>query len=369
VIGAAVAVVLVTGGADEAKAQTVRFQQPTDNGPDPFTSHADVRREKRVDVGSGPFGGTGSDLVCDRELLIRSLRARPDRLREWARVLGVEPTGAAVARYIRKLRPVTLTRDTRVTNHSFVDGRAVAFQAILQAGTAVLVDKDGVPVARCRCGNPLLEPTFIKVAECLGCPPHYRPPRPCRYYDYNDQDYLRFDDQDYERAYDPRDYRGACYLPYPDPPSVRRRRRAPPPPAAEPARNPSASFSPPSGRVGQAFTLLVSGFAPNRTLPFTLTRPDGVVERYTVTTGSDGSGRHSFAPTGSDNVLGTYTAVITDPATGDRATASARLLPAETQPPATETSPQGLNCEVPRSQAEFERCHPPQEGPGAGATP
>ena len=99
---------LTLGGEDEAKAQTVRFQAPTDTGPDPFTAPADVRG-RRVEVGSGPFGGTGSDLVCDRELLIRSLAARPDRMREWARVLGVETDARRVARYIRKLRPVTLT--------------------------------------------------------------------------------------------------------------------------------------------------------------------------------------------------------------------------------------------------------------------
>ena len=55
-----------------------------------------------MEVGSGPFGGTGSDLVCDRELLIKSLRARPDRLEEWARVLGIEPDIGVVARYIRE---------------------------------------------------------------------------------------------------------------------------------------------------------------------------------------------------------------------------------------------------------------------------
>ncbi len=91
------------------------------------------------------------------------------------------PEIGAVARYIRKLKPVTLTRDTRVTNHSFVDGRAVGFQAILQAGTAVLVDENGEPVARCRCGNPLLEPVFIKTAKCHGCPPNYKPPKGCAY--------------------------------------------------------------------------------------------------------------------------------------------------------------------------------------------
>lgn len=237
---------LVAGcGGDKAKpaaaeAQTVRFQKPTDKGPDPFTKPADVRGAKRVDVGSGPFGGTGSDLVCDRELLIRSLKARPDRLREWARVLRIDPTPSAVARFIRKLRPVTLTQDTRVTNHSFVNGRTVGFQSILQAGTAVLVDKDGRPVARCRCGNPLLEPTFVKVAKCYGCPPHYEPPPPCDYYDYNDRTYNKYDDTDYKRAYDPRDYRGKCYLPYPDPPRTSYRRSRPPPPAQT-----TTSYTPP----------------------------------------------------------------------------------------------------------------------------
>src|SRR5688572_25459760 len=180
-------VVLLAGCGDDdsggEKGQTVRFQKPTDAGPDPFVKKADARGSKRVKVGSGPFGGTGSDLVCDRELLIRSLRARPDRMREWARVLGVEPNIRVVARYIRRLRPVTLTRDTRVTNHNFVNGRAVAYQAILAAGTAVLVDRRGVPVARCRCGNPLLEPIYIPTAKCFGCPPDYRPPPPCDNYD------------------------------------------------------------------------------------------------------------------------------------------------------------------------------------------
>ena len=80
---------LVLGGEDEAEAQTIQFEAPTDVGDDPFTEPADRRGAKKVQVlGDGPFGGTGSDLVCDRELLIRSLVARPDRLREWARVLG-----------------------------------------------------------------------------------------------------------------------------------------------------------------------------------------------------------------------------------------------------------------------------------------
>lgn len=344
---------LTLGGEDEAKAQTVRFQAPTDDGPDPFTRPADRHGGDRVKVGSGPFGGTGSDLVCDRELLIRSLAARPDRLREWARVLGVTPSAGAVARYIRKLRPVTLTRDTRVTNHSFVDGRAVAFQSILQAGTAVLVDKDGVPVARCRCGNPLLEAIFIAEAECFACPPDYRPPPPCEYYDYDDRDYDRYGDAYWKRAYVRSDFVAVCYLPYPDPPQIRgtpRRRRTPKPAQQEEVRNPAASFSPSSGTAADTYTLYASGFRPNVALSVRLVRPDGVAESYSIATGGGGSGSYTF-PRVADPVLGTYTATISDPGIGDMATASTTVSAAPAPAPTDE-----LQCDPPRSQLEFEQC-------------
>jgi len=53
---------------------------------------------------------------------------------------------------------VVLRYDTRVTNHGFANGVATPYQSVLQAGTAVLVDRFGVPRARCYCGNPLLPP-------------------------------------------------------------------------------------------------------------------------------------------------------------------------------------------------------------------
>jgi hypothetical protein len=357
---------LTLGGEGEAKAQTVRFQAPTESGPDPFTKPAERRGTKRVKVGSGPFGGSGSDLVCDRELLIRSLAAQPERLYEWARVLGVTPTERSVARYIRKLRPVTLTRDTRVTNHSFVGGRAVAFQSILQAGTAVLVDRDGVPVARCRCGNPLLKPIFIQEAECFGCPQDYVPPPPCQYYDYDDRDFDRYGDAYWKRVYVSADFVDVCYFPYPDPPSVRgapsgdgtptrTRRRPKPPPQQEPqpeeeVRYPAASFSPASGTANDTYTLYASGFRSNVTLTVYLTRPDGVGESYSITTGSDGSGSYTF-PHVSNPVLGTYTATITDPGTGESATTSTTVSAAP-----AESGTDELQCDPPRSQLESEQC-------------
>jgi hypothetical protein len=294
------------GGSDEKKGQVVRFQKPTESGPDPFTAQpTDIQGPDRVQVGSGPYGGTGSDLVCDRELLIRSLKARPDRLRAWAETIHITPTYAAVARYIRKLRPVTLTRDTRVTNHSFVGGRASGYQAILQAGTAVLVDEHGVPRARCRCGNPLLEPVFVPEATCYGCPPNYHPPPECEPW-------------------------SECFTVYEHPPPVKGSGASAPTGGGGTGRelNPQASFSPSSGEIGQAFTLSISGFSPNTTVPFTITRPDGVTENYSISTDGSGSGSYSFRPTGSDNVLGTYTATVRDP-TGATASATATLLAAQ----------------------------------------
>ena len=302
------------GGSDAKKvsAQTVRFQAPTAPGPKPFTKPADVKGKKKVEVGSGPFGGTGSDLVCDRELLIRSLKARPDRLAAWARVRGVEPTYKAVARYIRKLKPTTLIVDTRVTNYSFVNGRAVGFQAILQAGTAVLVDADGKVVARCRCGNPLSEPIYIPEATCYGCPPNYTPPKPCSGTD--------------------------CYAPYPDPPDVIDA-SATPSTTTTPSggtsttpsstENPSASWNRSSGTVGDQYVFSLSGFAPNSSIAFTLTRPSGVTENYTISTDGSGSGSYTFTPTTASTESGTYTGYARNTSTGASATATTSFVNTE----------------------------------------
>jgi len=248
---AAAVVVLIGGGL--AKADGVRFQSAAEPGPGAFTAPVDLPSDDEVSdsaadadgatsspVGdggsgtagsgavagesddSGTFGGSGSDRVCDREKLIRQLAAQPDRLRAWAEVLDVDPTDEAVAAYIRRLRPATLTQDTQVTNHAYRNGGAQPFQAVLERGTAVLVDKDGKPVARCACGNPLLEPVELaEETKCYGCAPNYQPPPPCEYYDYEDSTYRRYDDEDFAREYRPSEFKGTCYRPALEPPPVR----------------------------------------------------------------------------------------------------------------------------------------------------
>ncbi|MET9603574.1 DUF6777 domain-containing protein [Streptomyces sp. NPDC006512] len=101
----------------------------------------------------GLYGGTQDIASCDVEKQIAVLSAEPAKNRAFAAALGIRP--AAVPGHLRALTPVQLALDTRVTNHGFRDGRAVPYQAVLQAGTAVLVDDRGVPRVRCACGNPL----------------------------------------------------------------------------------------------------------------------------------------------------------------------------------------------------------------------
>ena len=63
-----------------------------------------------------------------------------------------------------------------MTTHSYENGEAKAYQAILRKGTAVLVDDSGKPVARCICGNPLSEPAELEqTTQCIDCPRGYQP--------------------------------------------------------------------------------------------------------------------------------------------------------------------------------------------------
>jgi len=191
----AVAVVVVLTGNDKADAAEVLLEPVAVEVPDPFTSTVAIG-EKPLDptaatsttpattegstgttgsttattrapapgagggsvAGSAPglFGGTRDQASCDPEKLVNFLAADPDKAAAWAAVQGIEPGG--IAAYVAHLTPVLLRRDTRVLNHGYREGRATPRPAVLQAGTAVLVDEFGVPRVKCACGNPLDEP-------------------------------------------------------------------------------------------------------------------------------------------------------------------------------------------------------------------
>ncbi|MGP4011649.1 DUF6777 domain-containing protein [Streptomyces sp. 4N124] len=187
------AVVLSRSDGGSGKGSEVFLQAAGKTGPDPFTEStatdssappvspsptqpASANAVRGVDGGApGLYGGTRNVASCDVEKQIKALRADPDKNRAFASVAGVDPS--AVPAYLRSLTPVQLRMDTRVTNHGYRDGAATSYQAVLQSGTAVLVDDRGVPRVRCACGNPLTPPVAQRTTpqQTGDSWPSYRP--------------------------------------------------------------------------------------------------------------------------------------------------------------------------------------------------
>lgn len=126
---------------------------------------------------AGLYGGTRSATSCDVEAQVRLLTADRTKAAAFARGAGIG--GTSVPEFLRGLTPVVLRADVRVTNHGYRDGAPTAHQAVLQTGTAVLVDDRGLPRVRCACGNPL-RPALAPQADAAhrGTPwSRYRPDR------------------------------------------------------------------------------------------------------------------------------------------------------------------------------------------------
>ncbi len=149
-------------------------------GPDPFTGSVAAADLPPVTPESMPssvegvaavsgatpglYGGTLDQSSCDADRMVEFLESDPGKAGAWAEAQGIGVD--EIATFAAELTPVQLTNDTRVTNHGYSDGRPTPRQSVLQAGTAVLVDRYGVPRVRCACGNPLLEP--VRTAAVYG---------------------------------------------------------------------------------------------------------------------------------------------------------------------------------------------------------
>ncbi|MFB7506358.1 DUF6777 domain-containing protein [Streptomyces broussonetiae] len=128
----------------------------------PATLAVVPRHEMRALPGGTPglYSGTAHVAGCDVERQIEYLTANPARADAFAGAAGISATG--VPGFLRGMTPVVLRTDTRVTNHAYHHGQATGYQAVLQAGTAVLVDNRGMPRVRCACGNPLGAPVAVR---------------------------------------------------------------------------------------------------------------------------------------------------------------------------------------------------------------
>lgn len=185
---------LAACSVSSAGAADVRLDQASEAGPDPFTGSVSVTAATelptevraagaslldvatRVDDGPAPltltgtepglYGGSNREEVCDPERLVAFLKGDDAKARAWAAVFDIPVSG--IAAFVAGLTPTVLLVDTRVTNHGFGDGSATDVQAVLQAGTAVLVDDRGTPRVKCSCGNPLTPPAEVRSAEYTG---------------------------------------------------------------------------------------------------------------------------------------------------------------------------------------------------------
>ncbi|MER6914439.1 DUF6777 domain-containing protein [Streptomyces sp. NPDC000594] len=178
VVAVVLIVVLTRPGGGSARPELF-LQAASSEGPHPFTPS--TAREEGAGTATGAprtepqnsdrtqgisgstaglYGGTMNVAGCDVERQISYLAENPAKNRAFASVVGVQP--GAVPDYLRALTPVLLRLDTRVTNHGYENGSATTYQAVLQAGTAVLINDLGVPRVRCACGNPLTDPEVQK---------------------------------------------------------------------------------------------------------------------------------------------------------------------------------------------------------------
>ncbi|CCK25817.1 hypothetical protein BN159_1438 [Streptomyces davaonensis JCM 4913] len=193
------AALLVTGCAgDDDKGSAASgelFLQPVAAaGPDPFTDSTatstatppPVTRTPQPASGGvrsysgstpGLYGGQERVGSCDVSRQIGHLAADAGRARAFAGAASIAQAG--IPDYLRGLAPVVLRADTRVTNHGYREGGASAYQSVLQAGTAVLVDNRGLPRVRCACGNPLGAPQALRGSPGAkgGAWSGYRPER------------------------------------------------------------------------------------------------------------------------------------------------------------------------------------------------
>ncbi|GAA4932424.1 DUF6777 domain-containing protein [Streptomyces coeruleoprunus] len=165
---------LTPAGRGEMLAEPVSHPGPArfmpDTGdPEPMGTVERPRRTTYTGAARGLYGGTRNKAACDVPAQIDFLSSHEPQARAFAGALGIARQD--IPRYLEGLTSVQLLQDTRVTNHGYAGGgRFTRYQAVLQAGTAVLIDDRGVPRVRCACGNPLREPEVDRTYKVAGKP-------------------------------------------------------------------------------------------------------------------------------------------------------------------------------------------------------
>jgi hypothetical protein len=125
-------------------------------GPCGSSTRSRTGSDVRIGTTPGTYGGVRSGAVCDVPALIRALTTSDVVGAAWSAVHSID--SGEIEQFVGSLTPVVLLRDTVVTDHGFDNGWIHPEQAVLERGTAVLVDRTGAPRVRCVSGSPLRRP-------------------------------------------------------------------------------------------------------------------------------------------------------------------------------------------------------------------
>jgi serine/threonine protein kinase len=166
--------------APVAPGQGEIFAEPADApGPDPFTASAVTPPTPAVTPVSVPSSSTGVASTAsltggtaglygghvhapnyNQSFLVSSLQSDPVKLAGFTQATQI-PASVSVVDYFNGLTPLVIRETIRVTSYGWRNGKLVTYQAILQVGTVVLVDKFGVPRVRAGSGSPLAAPIAV----------------------------------------------------------------------------------------------------------------------------------------------------------------------------------------------------------------
>jgi hypothetical protein len=335
-------------GASEVTASPIKT-----TGPNPFTPKVGkdithVRPPGATASGGGParyvaslpglYGGTRNYASCDATKLVSFLEQNPSKATAWATTLGIR--SSEIRSYVSGLTDVILRTDTRVTNHGYVNGVADPIQSVLQAGTAVFVNRYGAPVVKCYCGNPLTPPVLYTSPVYTGPVWTGFSTTQITIIQQSTTIINKF------TLYDPATgqtftrtpglhghdgpYNSPTTTTTPSPTTTTTSGSSTPAQPSAPAENPSVSLSPNPVTQGDTVTLSASGFAPGASLQITVVRPDGVVEHYPLSAAGDGTGTYTFSNAAGGAPLGTYSVSVANPATGAHASSSITVVAPQT---------------------------------------
>jgi hypothetical protein len=106
----------------------------------------------RSAVGVPLLPGDGVE-ICDLDEMIEQFESDREIAEAFASVHGIAAT--SIGEYLRSLTAGYVLDTVDVISYGFSGGFAQPYDTTLVAGTAMLVDRDGLPRVRCRCANPL----------------------------------------------------------------------------------------------------------------------------------------------------------------------------------------------------------------------